>query len=64
MNAGQLQEAIDKTRLFICIEWKQYQTPLKEAQASAVEQLKQLEKIQAQRAALMLAPKLIQESNK
>lgn len=60
MTDQELQEAVDKARAFLSVEWKAYQAPLKEAHAVTAKHLEQLEKIQVMRAGMATQPTLTQ----
>lgn len=56
MTDQELQQAIDKARVFLSAEWKPYQAPLKEAHVVTAKNLEQLEKIQVMRAGMATQP--------
>lgn len=59
MNNQQLQEAIDKARAWISPQLDYKTTPSSDLKDSTIHHIKELQKIQAARAAVALQPKLI-----
>lgn len=59
MNNAQLQEAIDKARAWISPQLDYKTTPSSDLRDSTIQHIKELQKIQATRAAMVLQPKLI-----
>ena len=57
MNARQLQEAIDKARIFVLPQLDYKTTPSTELKASTIEHIKRLQQVQVARAEMLLQPK-------
>jgi hypothetical protein len=62
MNARQLQDAIDKARIFVLPQLDYKTTPSNELKANTIEYIKKLQEIQVARAAMVLQPRLIKEN--
>jgi hypothetical protein len=58
MTDQELQVAIDRARAFLSVEWKGYQTPLKDAHVVTAKKLEQLERVQVMRAEMSTATTL------
>ena len=59
MNNAQLQEAIDKARAWLLPQVDYKSTPSSDLKDSTIQHIKELQKIQAARAAMASQPKLI-----
>lgn len=59
MNNAQLQEAIDKARAWLSPQLDYKSTPSSDLKDHTIQHLKELQKIQATRAAMASQPKLI-----
>lgn len=62
MTDHQLQEAIDKTRMWLSSQLNAVTTPSLKAKEDAIAHLEELQKVQIKRANLALLPKLVKES--
>jgi hypothetical protein len=62
MNARQLQDAIDKARIFVLPQLDYKTTPSNELKANTIEYIKKLQEVQVARAAMVLQPRLIKEN--
>lgn len=60
MNSKQLQEAIDKARAWITPQIDYKVTPSQDLKDATIAHIKELQKIQATRAAMLTAPKLME----
>ena len=58
MNSKQLQEAIDKTRAWLNTQLDYKTTPSSDLKDATIQHLKELQKIQATRAAMLTVPTL------
>ena len=60
MNSKQLQEAIDKARAFVSTQMDYKTTPSSDLKDATISHIKELQKIQVTRAAMLTVPTLME----